>query len=108
MACARLPNCDQHPAICDRDALRAVSDVDPSRHLVRPRIDDCQCAAELVTAPDEAGPDGVEVLEFRSVTSFGMKIPGGQVERMRRSGQVAEEFGDDWAERRDVVARAAR
>jgi len=48
----------------------------------------------------EAGPDGVEVLEFRSVTSFGMKIPGGQVERLRRAGQVAEEHGDDWAERR--------
>ena len=45
-------------AICDRDALRAVSDVDPSRHLVRPRIDDCQCAAELVAHPDEARPDG--------------------------------------------------
>jgi quercetin dioxygenase-like cupin family protein len=56
----------------------------------------------------EAGPEGVEVLEFRGVTSFGMKIPGGQVERMRRGAQAAEEFGDDWAERRDAVARAAR
>ena len=48
----------------------------------------------------EAGPDGVEVLEFRSGTSFGMKIPGGQLERLRRRRQVADEHGDDWAERR--------
>jgi quercetin dioxygenase-like cupin family protein len=52
----------------------------------------------------EAGPDGVEVLEFRSCTSFGMKIPGGQLERLRRAGQVAEEHGDDWAERRTRIA----
>jgi quercetin dioxygenase-like cupin family protein len=52
----------------------------------------------------EAGPEGVEVLEFRSVTSFGMKIPAGQLERMRRAGQVADEHGDDWAERRARIA----
>jgi quercetin dioxygenase-like cupin family protein len=52
----------------------------------------------------EAGPDGVEVLEFRGVTSFGMKIPGGQLERLRRAGQVAEEHGAEWAEQRARIA----
>jgi hypothetical protein len=46
----------------------------------------------------EAGPAGVEVLELRSVTSFGMKIPGGQPERLRRAGQVTEWHGDARAE----------
>lgn len=45
----------------------------------------------------EAGPDGVVVLEFRTRTSFGMNIPGGQVDRLRRMATVADEQGDEWA-----------
>jgi len=52
----------------------------------------------------EAGPEGVVVLEFRMATSFGMKIPGGQLERLRKMGAVADEHGDDWADRRAQVA----
>jgi len=47
----------------------------------------------------EAGPEGVVVLEFRSRTSFGMQIPGGQLERWRRMAVVADENADQWAER---------
>lgn len=46
----------------------------------------------------EAGPDGVVVLEFRMRTSFGMVIPGGQVDRLRRMAAAAEEHGERWAE----------
>ena len=42
-------------------------------------------------------PDGVVVLEFRTRTSFGMEIPGGQLERWRRMGVVADEHADEWA-----------
>ena len=45
----------------------------------------------------EAGPDGVVVLEFRTCTAFGMDIPGGQLERWRRMGAVADEHAEDWA-----------
>ena len=48
----------------------------------------------------EAGADGVVVLEFRTRTSFGMDILGGQVERWRRMATVAEEHGEAWAELR--------
>ena len=48
----------------------------------------------------EAGPDGVVVLEFRSRTSFGMDIPGGQLDRLRRMGAVADEHAEQWAEQR--------
>jgi quercetin dioxygenase-like cupin family protein len=48
----------------------------------------------------DAGPDGVEVLEFRTRTSFGMDIHGGQVDRLRKMAAVAEEHGDRWAELR--------
>ena len=51
----------------------------------------------------EAGPDGVVVLEFRSRTSFGMEIPGGQLERLRRMGVVADEHAEQWAEMRAQV-----
>jgi quercetin dioxygenase-like cupin family protein len=51
----------------------------------------------------EAGPDGVVVLEFRGVTSFGMDIPGGQLERLRRMGVVADEQAEHWAELRAQV-----
>ena len=47
----------------------------------------------------EAGPEGVVVLEFRSRTSFGMQIPGGQLERWRRMAVVADENAEVWAER---------
>jgi hypothetical protein len=33
-----------------------------------------------------------------------MKIPGGQVERLRKAGAVADEYGDDWAVRRAQIA----
>ena len=52
----------------------------------------------------EAGPDGVVVLEFRDRTSFGMNIPGGQVERLRRLGVVADEHADEWAAQRAEIA----
>ena len=52
----------------------------------------------------EAGPDGVTVLEFRSCTSFGMDIPGGQLERLRRMAVVADEQVDDWVERKAQIA----
>ena len=48
----------------------------------------------------EAGPDGVVVLEFRTCTSFGMDIPGGQVERLRRMGTAADEHGESWKAQR--------
>jgi hypothetical protein len=51
----------------------------------------------------EAGPDGVVALEFRTGTSFGMNIPGGQVERLRRMGVVADEHAEQWAELRAKV-----
>jgi quercetin dioxygenase-like cupin family protein len=54
----------------------------------------------------EAGPDGVVVLEFRTRTSFGMDIPGGQLDRLRRMGAVADEHAEQWAERRAGRDRA--
>src|SRR5262249_26191684 len=48
----------------------------------------------------EAGPDGVEVLEFRTRTSFGMKIPGGQLNRLRKMAVMADVHGDRWVELR--------
>ena len=51
----------------------------------------------------EAGPDGVVVMEFRTRTSFGMKIVGGQVERLRRLNAAAEEHGERWKELRAEV-----
>ncbi len=51
----------------------------------------------------EAGPDGVVVLEFRTCTSFGMNITGGQVERLRRSAVVADEHAEEWAARRAQI-----
>jgi hypothetical protein len=51
----------------------------------------------------EAGPDGVVVLEFRMRTSFRMDIPGGQLERLRRMGAVADEQAEQWAELRAQV-----
>ena len=44
----------------------------------------------------EAGPDGVVVLEFRTRTTFDMKIPGGQIERLRQLNRAAEEHGALW------------
>lgn len=44
----------------------------------------------------EAGPDGVTVLEFRTRTTFGMTIPGGQIERLRLLNRAAEEHGELW------------
>jgi len=44
----------------------------------------------------EAGRDGVVVLEFRTRTSFGMDILGGQVDRLRRMAAAADEHGDEW------------
>ena len=51
----------------------------------------------------EAGPAGVVVLEFRTRTSFGMNIPGGQLERFRRMAAVADEHAEQWAELRGKV-----
>ncbi|MDG2029181.1 MAG: hypothetical protein P8J50_18955 [Acidimicrobiales bacterium] len=48
----------------------------------------------------EAGADGVVVLEFRTRTTFGMNIIGGQVDRLRRMAEVAEEHEDQWTARR--------
>jgi quercetin dioxygenase-like cupin family protein len=48
----------------------------------------------------DAGPDGVVVLEFRTRTSFGMNILGGQVDRLRKMAVVADEHGERWAELR--------
>lgn len=53
----------------------------------------------------EAGPEGVSVVEFRTRTSFGMKIPGGQVERLRRMAAVADEHVDAWRAFRERVLR---
>ena len=53
----------------------------------------------------EAGPEGVVVLEFRSRTSFGMQIPGGQLERWRRMAVVADENAEQWAERQAQTQR---
>lgn len=52
----------------------------------------------------EAGPDGVVVLEFRTRTSFGMNVPGGQVDRLRRMAVVADEHADEWAAQRAEIA----
>jgi len=46
----------------------------------------------------EAGPEGVTVLEFRTRTSFGMDIKGGQVDRFRKLAEVADERAEEWAE----------
>jgi quercetin dioxygenase-like cupin family protein len=43
-----------------------------------------------------AGPEGVVVLEFRSRTSFGMKVPGGQLDMLRRLVDAADEHGETW------------
>jgi hypothetical protein len=51
----------------------------------------------------EAGPEGVVVLEFRMRTSFGMNIPGGQLERLRRMAVVADEHAEEWTEERAKV-----
>lgn len=51
----------------------------------------------------EAGPDGVTVLEFRTRTSFDMTIPGGQVERLAKSGAVADERAEEWAAWRAAI-----
>ena len=48
----------------------------------------------------DAGPDGVTVLEFRTRTTFGMDIRGGQLERLRKMDIVAAEHGDRWVEMR--------
>jgi quercetin dioxygenase-like cupin family protein len=53
----------------------------------------------------EAGPDGVAVLEFRTRTSFGMTIPGGQVERLAKMGTVADGHAEEWAAWRAAVVR---
>ncbi len=50
----------------------------------------------------EAGDHGVVVLEFRTRTSFGMDIVGGQVERLRRMNTAAAEHGDQWVEQREL------
>jgi quercetin dioxygenase-like cupin family protein len=52
----------------------------------------------------EAGPEGVVVLEFRTRTSFGMQIPGGQLERWRRMAVVADENAEQWAELRAQIS----
>jgi quercetin dioxygenase-like cupin family protein len=52
----------------------------------------------------EAGPEGVVVLEFRSRTSFGMQIPGGQLERWRRMAVVADENAEQWAEQQAQIS----
>jgi quercetin dioxygenase-like cupin family protein len=52
----------------------------------------------------EAGPEGVVVLEFRTRTSFGMQIPGGQLERWRRMAVVADEHAEQWAELRAQIS----
>ncbi|HVX18231.1 MAG TPA: hypothetical protein VHA73_09375 [Acidimicrobiales bacterium] len=46
----------------------------------------------------DAGPEGVVVLEFRMRTTFDMKVPGGQADRLRRMNAAAEDHGDEWAE----------
>jgi quercetin dioxygenase-like cupin family protein len=51
----------------------------------------------------EAGPEGVVVLEFRTRTSFDMKIPGGQVDTLRKLAVVADEHAEEWAERRAEI-----
>ena len=51
----------------------------------------------------EAGPDGVFVLEFRTRTSFGMNITGGQVDRLRQMAVAAAEHGDVWEARRAAL-----
>jgi quercetin dioxygenase-like cupin family protein len=53
----------------------------------------------------EAGPDGVEVLEFRTRTSFGMKIPGGQLNRLQKMAAMADAHGDRWVELRAARTR---
>jgi quercetin dioxygenase-like cupin family protein len=50
----------------------------------------------------EAGPEGATVLEFRTRTSFDMKLPP-QIERLRRMHETADEHRDDWAIRRAQV-----
>jgi quercetin dioxygenase-like cupin family protein len=43
-----------------------------------------------------AGPDGVVVLEFRTRTTFGMKVLGGQLDTLRRLVDAADEHGETW------------
>jgi quercetin dioxygenase-like cupin family protein len=51
----------------------------------------------------EAGPEGVVVLEFRTRTSFGMNIRGGQLERWRAMAAAAAKHGDRWVELRSQI-----
>jgi len=51
----------------------------------------------------DAGPEGVVVLEFRSCTSFGMNIVGGQLDRLRKMAVAAEEHGDTWVELHEQI-----
>jgi quercetin dioxygenase-like cupin family protein len=48
----------------------------------------------------EAGPDGVVVLEFRTRTSFGMNIVGGQLDRLRKMAEAADQHVERWKELR--------
>jgi quercetin dioxygenase-like cupin family protein len=48
----------------------------------------------------EAGAEGVTVLEFRTRTTFDMRILGGQVDRLRRADAVAREHGEAWVRAR--------
>ena len=43
------------------------------------------------------------VLEFRTRTSFGMVIPAGQLDRLRRMATVADEHAEEWAAFHAVV-----
>ena len=47
----------------------------------------------------EAGPDGVEVLEFRMATSFDIKIFDQSVERLQPLIDIAIANRDDWTAR---------
>lgn len=46
----------------------------------------------------EAGPDGVEVLEFRNATRFKIRLKGGDVKRWDRIADVFRERAQAWAD----------
>jgi quercetin dioxygenase-like cupin family protein len=53
----------------------------------------------------EVGPDGAVVLEFRSRTSFGMKVASRQDARFRRMNDIAVAHFEQWTELRASAAR---
>lgn len=56
----------------------------------------------------ETGPAGAVVLEFRTATSFDMKIPGGQIARFRKMAEAGAQNGETWRAHREAIEATRR